>query len=137
MQTISALLDKAKKRRSLASDTALATVFGLHRQAISKWRNGEAYPSQDHIAQLADLAGEDPAAWLVRVQAEREQGAAGEAWRRLARQLGAAAALALAAALPYHGSEAGVNPAKLNADNLYIMRSLHRWLRSLVSPLYA
>ena len=96
MSQIVTLLDKVKKARSLASDNAFALDFGVKRQVVSQWRNGETYPSEDHIARLAELAGEDPVRWLVAVKAERTEGPAGKAWERLARQLGAAASVAFA-----------------------------------------
>lgn len=94
MGIVAVLLDKAQERRSIPSDNALREVFGVTRQTVSKWRLGEAYPSQDHIAQLAEMAGENPAAWLVAVQAERENGRAGAYWAKLAREMGRAAVLA-------------------------------------------
>lgn len=95
MATLALLLDKAKKARSMSSDNAFAVSMGWRRQVVSQWRNAESYPSEDHIAQLAEIAHEDPVEWLVRVKAERSEGAAAKYWARLARQLGAAAALAL------------------------------------------
>lgn len=94
MPTINALLDKARETRSIASDNALAQTFGVHRQAVSKWRNGDAYPSENHIAQLAEMAGDDAGAWLVLIQAERATGKAAKAWASVAQRIGHAAAVA-------------------------------------------
>ena len=109
MTAIAELLDKAKKARSIPSDNAFAVAMGWRRQVVSQWRNGDSYPSEDHIAQLAEIANDDPVTWLVRIKAERTDGAAGKAWARLARQLGAAAALAVAALLPMGNARATAN----------------------------
>lgn len=103
---IANLIDRARTKRGITSDMALAEHFGLNRQSVSKWRKGDAYPSQDHITELAEMAGENPIQWLVAIQAEREKGKAGKAWSLLAKQLGAAAALVLAVALPYDAKAA-------------------------------
>src|SRR5688572_23874498 len=94
MSAIALLLDKAKQTRSIESDNAFAVAMGWRRQVISQWRSGDSYPSEDHIALLAETAKEDAVKWLVLVKAERTEGLAGKAWARLARQLGAAAAIA-------------------------------------------
>jgi transcriptional regulator with XRE-family HTH domain len=131
MTQISALLDKAKKARSIPSDNAFALDFGVKRQVVSQWRNGDTYPSEDHIARLAEMAGDDPVKWLVVIKAERTEGLAGKAWARLARQLGAAAAIALlasAVALPMPARalvtryEAAKNVAE-QTSAIYIMRN--------------
>ncbi|MGY0559484.1 helix-turn-helix domain-containing protein [Luteimonas sp. A277] len=115
---IADLIDQARAKRGITSDTAVADHFGLNRQSVSKWRKGEAYPTQDHITELAEMAGESAAQWLVAIQAEREKGKAGQVWTALAKQLGAAAVLVLAVALPW--------PAKAQAEPdaaIYIMRN--------------
>lgn len=115
MREITALLDKAKKTRSIASDNALAGFFAVHRQAVSKWRTGEAYPSEDHIARLAEMAGEDAGEWLVRIQVERSSGKAAAAWSSVYRRIATAATLALAAI-----------PFCVVGQNLYIMSHRRR-----------
>ncbi|MDI9239855.1 hypothetical protein QLQ15_13165 [Lysobacter sp. LF1] len=101
MNAIANLLDKAKTTKGIPSDNAFAVAMGWRRQVISQWRSGDSYPSEDNIAQLAEVANEDVVKWLVTVKAERTDGPAGKAWARLARQLGTAAALALVALLPF------------------------------------
>ena len=80
MGIVSALIDKARQRSGIDSDSALAAHFGIHRQAVSKWRTEDAYPDEDNIAAMAEMAGEDPAQWLVAVKAVRSSGPAGKAW---------------------------------------------------------
>ena len=100
MAIVAALLDKARSVRSIPSDLALAERLGISRQAVSNWRHGDKFPDEETIAQLALLAGDDPAQWLVAIKAVRTDGAAGKAWAALAKRLGAAAAVLLVAALP-------------------------------------
>ena len=95
MSIVSTLIDKARQRAGITSDSALAAQFGVHRQAVSKWRNGDAYPDEEHIAEMAMMAGDDPVQWLVAVKAVRADGKAGKAWASLARRL-AAVGMALA-----------------------------------------
>lgn len=103
MAIVAALLDKARATRSIPSDLALAERLGISRQAVSNWRHGDKFPDEETIAQLALLAGDDPAQWLVAIKAVRTDGVAGKAWAALAKRLGAAAAVVLVAALPYTG----------------------------------
>lgn len=93
MSIVGALIDRARARSGIASDSALAAHFGVHRQAVSKWRNEDAYPDEEHIAALADMAGEDAAQWLVAIKAVRSTGAAGKAWNALAKRLAATTAV--------------------------------------------
>ena len=95
-KNVNRLLDSAKKTCLIESDNALAQRFGVHRQAVSKWRTGESYPSEDHIARLAEMAHEDAGIWLARIQAERAQGKAAIAWESIVKRLAATAAACLA-----------------------------------------
>lgn len=97
MTNIAVLLDKVLVSRSIASDNALSGVLGINRQSVSKWRNGEAYPDEERIAQLAEMADEDAGDWLLIVRAERSTGDAKKAYRSLAKRLGIAALLGLVA----------------------------------------
>lgn len=104
MDAINNLLDKAREHCSLPSDGALAERLGVSRQLVSQWRKGHNPLADERIAQIARAAGEDAGVWLVRVRAEQTHGEAAKAWARLARQLGAAAALAIVAFIPYTAS---------------------------------
>lgn len=85
MSTVTELLDKAKKARSLASDNALAIELGVTRQAVSKWRHGESAPDPVTCARLADMVGEPLQRVLGVVGEARAISAAEKAvWRRLA-----------------------------------------------------
>lgn len=109
MSIVGTLIDKARARSGITSDSALAATFGVHRQAVSKWRTGDAYPDEEHIAEMALMAGDDPVQWLVAIKAVRSDGAAGKAWSALAKRLAAAAVsllMGVLIALPLHADAA-------------------------------
>jgi len=129
MSIVATLIDKARQRGNIASDSALATLFGVQRQAVSKWRNGDAYPDEDHIAEMAVMAGDDPAQWLVAIRAVRSEGTAGKYWAALAKRLAATAmtlALGVSFALPARAQDAvaaldgshSIHYAKFNVGSL-------------------
>ncbi|MGE4339084.1 MAG: helix-turn-helix domain-containing protein [Pigmentiphaga sp.] len=106
MSIVATLIDKARQRAGIASDSALAAQFGVHRQAVSKWRNGDAYPDEEHIAEMALMAGDDPVQWLVAIKAVRAEGKAGKAWAALAKRLAAVTAGISVIALAYFHTDA-------------------------------
>lgn len=117
MTSIEKLLDKAVKHCSRPSYNALAERTGLSRQTISQFKTGVVPVPEERIAEFARIAGEDPAAWLLLIKSEQTTGEAGKVWARLARQFGAAAALAFVslAVAPY--SQASVMHEKVGADS--------------------
>lgn len=128
MAIVAALLDKARATRSIPSDLALAERLGISRQAVSNWRHGDKFPDEETIAQLALLAGDDPAQWLVAIKAVRTDGAAGKAWAALAKRLGAAAAVLLVAALPQAGQAKAGSHFAINPDTAhYVKRRGYYW----------
>jgi hypothetical protein len=109
MAIVATLLDKAKQAKSLTSDSALAAALGTNRQVVSQWRNGDSYPSEDNIAALALMGGDDPTQWLVAIKAVRSEGSAGKYWAALAKRLAATAmtlALGVSFALPARAQDA-------------------------------
>lgn len=127
MSIVATLIDKARQRAGIASDSALAAQFGVHRQAVSKWRNGDAYPDEEHIAEMALMAGDDPVQWLVAIKAVRAEGKAGKAWASLAKRLAAmTAGIGVIALAYFHGDVPGAFMALApvaTVDPLYIMRN--------------
>lgn len=125
MAIVATLLDKAKHGKSLTSDSALATAIGTNRQVVSQWRNGDSYPSEDNIAALALMAGDDPTQWLVAIKAVRSEGSAGKYWAALAKRLAATTmtlALGVLFALPARAQDA-VAAFQAPAE-VYIMRNV-------------
>ncbi|EFF49016.1 conserved hypothetical protein [Xanthomonas citri pv. aurantifolii str. ICPB 10535] len=90
-------MDKARAKRGLTSDSAIAVELKRSRQVVSQWRNGDAYPDEDLIVSLAEMAGDDPSEWLVAVRAIRSEGKAGKAWAALAKRLAATTLIFLCA----------------------------------------
>lgn len=134
MSIVSTLIDKARQRAGIASDSALAAQFGVHRQAVSKWRNGDAYPDEEHIAEMAVMAGDDPVQWLVAIKAIRAEGKAGKAWAALAKRLATAAMVVLLAVgftLP-HRAQAAVTG--LDKATVYTLCEMLYPARSFVCP---
>ena len=97
MAVVAALMDKARARRGITSDNALGIALGRSRQVVSQWRAGDAYPDEELIVALAEMAGDDAAEWLVAVKAVRGEGKAGKVWAALAKRLAATAAMLLCA----------------------------------------
>lgn len=128
MSIVATLLDKARARKGIASDNALAQHLGTNRQVVSQWRHGDSYPSEDNIAELAEMAGDDPVQWLVAVKAVRSEGKARKAWTALAKRLAAVTAGIGVIALAYFqgdvpGALMALVPVAVT-DPLYIMRNL-------------
>lgn len=125
MSIVATLIDKARARSGITSDNALAARFDLHRQSISKWRTGDAYPDEENIVELATMAGDDPAEWLVAIKAVRTEGAAGKVWSQLAKKLAASAIAILLVAgfsIGSPGKASTFNSLRGgNAHSLYIM----------------
>lgn len=139
MNAVAQLMDLAKARKGIETDMALAERLGRSRQTTSHWRNGVKCPEDDQVMELAKLAAEDPAPWLVAVQAQRSTGSAAATWAALARKLGAAAAVLLyIGAMTPSPAAAQTLVFEGNSPGLYIMSSLRRfasWLRrSLTLP---
>ncbi|MDG2518414.1 hypothetical protein [Lysobacter soli] len=95
------LLDQWKAAKGITSDNAAALALEVSRQAASRWRNGLAQAEPHTIARMAREIGQDAGAWMALVEAERAKSAEDrKAWIALARQLGAAAAIACFAVMP-------------------------------------
>ena len=101
MSATTRLLDKYQETRSLPSDNAAAIALGIHRATVSGWRQRGTQAEAHVIAQMAHAIGDDPGKWLALVESERARSDADrKAWAAVARQLGAAAVLALCAVAP-------------------------------------
>jgi transcriptional regulator with XRE-family HTH domain len=163
MSTRNVLLDKAAAACSPANFTALAARLHVSRQTVSQWRKGEIPLPDARIVELCAIAHEDPADWLVTIHAD-EGGKVGAAWARVARRLGIAASVALAALLPFvlalGASKAQARPIKcdemrtasslcakrrrlrdaaaLRHLGLSVIRRLHAWTNTrLAAPVAA
>lgn len=68
------LIDKAKT--ASGSDYKTAKALGVSPQVVSDWRHARRPVPPEDIALLAEVAGMDPTAWLVRGVLEKHQGTA-------------------------------------------------------------
>lgn len=120
MSATTDLLDGYKKARNITSDNACAGALNVTRQAVSKWRNGEAHPDADSVARMCEASGESVARWLPLIEAERARNPeARKVWLRLAQM---AAAITLTAGI-FGPSSAHAEAGSIsrNQPTLYIM----------------
>ena len=87
MSIVATLLDKARSRKGIPTDMALAERLGRSRAVVSEWRSGSSYPDEDMIVHLAELAGDDGGEWLLAIRAVRSEGPAKKAWMALSKRL--------------------------------------------------
>lgn len=92
MNTVIGLLDRVKTARGITSDNGLAHELGVTRQAVSKWRNGQAAPDPVTCAVLAQWLNL-PLARVLGIVGE--QRAISESEKRVWRQLASAAVIVL------------------------------------------
>lgn len=115
------------------SDYRIAKLLGISSPSVSRWRTSTGHMSDDHAARLAELAGLDPAEWVLRIAAEREPDGPGTAAMRdaIRRLSGRAAAVILTVAAacmaaPESSANAAVSALSSAPDhltNVYIMRT--------------
>jgi transcriptional regulator with XRE-family HTH domain len=126
------LLDAWKAAQGITSDNQAALALGVVRQAISKWRNGQAHPAPPFAARMAKDLGRDELATLAAIEADRAiDGDTKRTWSRLARKRLGVALLALAAVgaptLPGRVLAASQAVTGGSAAGMYIMFRSRRW----------
>lgn len=122
VETIADLLDQAKTRAQIGTDSALGTRLGKSRQTVSQWRSGVRIPEDDDVIRLAHLAAIDAGACLVLAQAARSRGEVARAWTALAKKLGLAAAVMLCVVAPHENAFIpGVSASELPASASYVL----------------
>lgn len=142
MRTTVEFIDAVKSLHGFTSDYQVSVYLGLTRAAISSYRHGKTYLSDDVAVQIARELGKDAGYVLSCVAAERASSpAVVKAWKETARRLAqtaAVASMALGMALmlsdplgrAYAASGAPVSAALHNharaASVLNIMRSVRR-----------
>lgn len=121
MQTVTDLIDAARKALNVSSDAEFARQLGVSRGTIANWKSGYSLPDTVMCATLAGLTGL-PLARVLGIVGEaravsREEKAV---WRKLA-ATAMALCLAVGFALP-HKVQAAV-PGFDKAQAVYIMRN--------------
>ncbi|WP_425604359.1 DUF3693 domain-containing protein [Stenotrophomonas muris] len=121
MQTVTDLIDAARKALDVSSDAEFARQLGVSRGTIANWKSGYSLPDTVMCATLAGLTGL-PLARVLGIVGEaravsREEKAV---WRKLA-ATAMALCLAVGFALP-HKAQAAVSGFE-SAHAVYIMRN--------------
>jgi len=98
MRSIDDYIDTAKQRAGLTSDRKLDLALGHTGQSVSHWRTKRAWPTDEKMVKLAELAGVDPEEALLDLSVWRTEGEARAVYERLARRISGTAA-GIAAAL--------------------------------------
>lgn len=131
MNVTVALFDRWKAAKNVESDRAALRLLGLSSGAAVHWRKGRE-AGADVLERLALDLGEEPGVHIAAAMVNQTQGDAARTWKRLARRLGAAASLAVAALLPY--SEASASALGAQAERVVvgcIMRNVLAFIRSM------
>lgn len=115
METVTELLDQAKKSAGLTSDNQLALHLKVTRTSVSTWRNGRGAPDAVSCAKIAEITG-IPLARVLGIVGEaraisREEKAV---WRRLA-----SAAIVVVSLLPMVPVSATVRPALTDSSYMH------------------
>ena len=80
---INQLLELVKLRSDAKSLRKIAIEIGSTANTVSSWSRGLFFPVDENIVKLAELAGEDPDLWLLRIRQDAVNGAAKERWRKM------------------------------------------------------
>ncbi|MEG3641646.1 hypothetical protein [Magnetococcus sp. PR-3] len=145
MMTIDNYCDLAKQNHALKNDSALAEALNLKRNAISNWRTKRAWPNDESMVALAELAGKDPGEALLHLASWRTGGKAHQEWQKLFMTLTGTAAIF---ALFFVDSSTffdmsnmqyvcigGVYATKLNTSYATLYENHDSWLFKLLQPL--
>jgi transcriptional regulator with XRE-family HTH domain len=137
MNTLNILLDKAVAACSPSNGEELGRRIGVSRSAVSKWRTGGVI-TEKHLTALISIAHADPRLAITVLQEQATTAPERSVWGSLARQLGAAAAVAVAALMPLGNAQAGTL-TRLNESHFYALcemakRRLLRLLPASVGP---
>lgn len=99
MRTIDDYMDTARKNHGFRSDRELSRALGFRGQAASNWRTKRAWPSDDVMVRLAEMAEIPPEEALLDLCVWRTGGTeAGPIYSKIADKVRAAAIAAIAGA---------------------------------------
>jgi len=76
MHTIDEYCDKARNLNGFSSDRQLDRALGFKGQPTSQWRTKRAWPADETMIKLAELADEDPGIALLELNSWRTEGPA-------------------------------------------------------------
>lgn len=133
MSITQTLFDRWKAARGITSNREAMRVLGLSPTANIHWKAGRNADA-DVIERMANDIGENAGELIAQAMAEQAKGEAAKTWARLAKQLGAAAAVVLAVALPYD-AKAATAPQAEPESAMYIMRNRLRRLAAWIATM--
>lgn len=84
MRTVDEYADLAKNAQGFRSDRELGRALGYKGNTVSYWRQKKAWPSDDTMLQLAELAGIEPGEALIDLNIWRSSGRARSIYQRMA-----------------------------------------------------
>ena len=121
--TVDEYMDTAKARCGINSDRALSLALNLRQAGTNEYRTRRAWPSDETMIRLADLAGADRDQALLDLNAWRATTAEVRSqYERIARLVKASAAVII---LAMPGAMVGNGPGtgeRFEGPNIYIMR---------------
>ena len=131
--TPSDYLDASKLAIGIQSDNALATIWHIHRQRISAYRNNTEWPDNYAVMMFAVALKLDPAKVLADLEAQREKNPVKRAfWQSFCSRASTAAALLCTLVLIYTATSTnayGMEPYQGHRQPLRIIRNyVNRWL---------
>ena len=93
MHSLDWYIDAAKTRNGIASDNQLSRKIGINASSIFQWRMGRAWPKEEFMLVLADLAGVSEETALTDLHIWSAKSArTKEIWQTIARKVGTTAA---------------------------------------------
>lgn len=140
MKTAADFLDALRQKHGLTSDYQVAKLLGLKPQQISTYRTGKHTFDDSMAATVAALLDVEPGYVAACMSAQRAQSDdARRMWEKVARKVGAGAALAVLVACTYALSPIALNSEAQASDassTLYIMLNSAGILFALISSSY-
>ncbi|KLN61321.1 hypothetical protein WH96_06625 [Kiloniella spongiae] len=85
MKTVDFYIDEAKKNRGIKSDAGLSRELGFKGNPTGHWRTKRAWPADETIVELAEMANEDPTEALMNLNIWRASGKARVLYERIAK----------------------------------------------------
>jgi transcriptional regulator with XRE-family HTH domain len=123
MHTIDWYIDAAKARSGIKSERKLSEFLGLKFVAISSYRTGRAFPSDDTMVKLAKMAGVNPDIALLELSVWRNEGPARKAYASILHRLAHAMVIicAISSISPANAQAQPLSKCQMERVDLYIM----------------
>ena len=126
-------MNRARAHSGIPSDGKLSIALGLHRVATNGWRTRRAWPDDNHMVRLCELAGVDPAQGLLDLARWRAKGKSADVWASI--RMAMVASLALVFCINTTGHDVQANEAKVSRA-VYIMDTARTVILRAASRLF-